>query len=202
MNRIPVTLEQIQAARIEVEALTSAGIDPDPLVVQLAQLRPKVKLLAPDDMAEAIDSFTILLENHSDTLKHALQVHIRDRSVDDVTGRTDQSALWSEERAYVSEQSSLTYEASVPLPEGESEFVFKGVSELVFDGNYDQVVQGEIEAVVRVKGDTSGTGKHYAIVEIDEPDPLENAITGKKRRSVTEKFEDNLVHDEDLEINY
>jgi hypothetical protein len=37
MVRITVTPEQVWAARIEVQAFRSAGLEPDPLVVRMAQ---------------------------------------------------------------------------------------------------------------------------------------------------------------------
>lgn len=37
MTRISVTPEQVRAARLEVEALKSAGLTPDPMVVSLAR---------------------------------------------------------------------------------------------------------------------------------------------------------------------
>jgi hypothetical protein len=38
VSEIVVTPEQVRAAKLEVEALTSAGLTPDPLVIELAKL--------------------------------------------------------------------------------------------------------------------------------------------------------------------
>jgi hypothetical protein len=38
MTEIVVTPEQVRAAKLEVEALNSAGLTPDPLVIELAKL--------------------------------------------------------------------------------------------------------------------------------------------------------------------
>lgn len=43
MTEIAVTPEQVRAAKLEVEALRSAGLTPDPLVIQLAKLHLEVR---------------------------------------------------------------------------------------------------------------------------------------------------------------
>jgi len=44
-----VTAEQVQAARIEVQAFRSAGLEPDPMVVRLANAKPRRRATGTED---------------------------------------------------------------------------------------------------------------------------------------------------------
>jgi hypothetical protein len=52
---IRVTAAQVQAARIEVQAFRSAGLEPDPMVVRLANATPRRRVTGAEDAAGGED---------------------------------------------------------------------------------------------------------------------------------------------------